>query len=179
MEPWPDIDYVRGDLAFFDLFDILEWAYSNIRDYLMACSLEAFRLANGLGHSARLFVMGALLYILAMQAGRSRPFAGGACGGRLLRPLLIGALLGPSWAAPRQPRPRLHVGDWRHPSDLEIWAAGQLTMREQLTRAADSELGRRLLQWCRLSERRLPSWAPSCRTTAARPGGPTCRDGLA
>ena len=115
MEPWPDIDYVRGDLAFFDLFDILEWAYSNIRDYLMACSLEAFRLANG-----RIGTFGQAL----------SPFGLGNMGRGTTH----------------------HEGAARTGCRQRTWM--------------------QILQWCGLSEWRLPSWAPSGRTTAARPGGP-------
>ncbi|CAE7261007.1 RE2 [Symbiodinium sp. CCMP2592] len=112
--------------------------YGNTSGGLSDIGLCLDHWANGLINSVKVSVMVILGAVLVASCRWSRPFATGSRGRAtpaLIRAILAFGIVGGVGAmGPSRPTPRCSES-WRRPTDLELWAAGQQTYREQMIAA--------------------------------------------
>ena len=147
-------------MIFFDIFDFLEWVLDMIRDYLYVWLPTLAWMSTGLGDATRGLLLASGLLALGGQLCWHRPFARRRP--FLLRLLLAATIVSRGTAAPATGPARHHVRqDWRRPTDLELWSAGQMTLREQMAAAAARNLGGALYSGGRAPPEAYPDGPPA------------------
>ncbi|CAE7825551.1 unnamed protein product [Symbiodinium sp. CCMP2592] len=133
---------------FVDLFDVLDWLYGILWDFVNTWipMLEAG--AQAVGNTLRLGLLILCGSLLMTYVPWHRPYASRS--GRPALPVvyqlvLVAALWSSAGAAPVWQEPPYWAPPCPRPrTDLELWAAGQLSTREQLARALSSTTGGRV-----------------------------------
>ena len=171
-------DYVSAQSAeehktlFVDLFDVMAWGADRIGDHLAAYAPMLERLSTGLGHTICGLLLAACTVLLGGALRWKRPFTCGApC---FLRVLLAATVIQHGRATPGERPSRLCASEpWRRPTDIELWAAGQRTVREQLADALAQHTGRIFESGGRLPPAVYPDGPP---LVEPRPPDPPARD---
>ena len=134
-------NYEAAVTVFFDIFDVFSW-FGDVFEKLFddhaekfGAALQAFFLTLQLVH-----LLAGGLFVYFGWRGRAPPYSRSKTTLHpTLRVLLAFGLIGVAFCAPSPPAARCTFYNLGRPpevTDIELWASGQLTMREQLARAA-------------------------------------------
>ena len=133
-------NYEAAVTVFFDIFDVLSW-FGDVFEKLfdghaekLGATLQAFFLTLQLVH-----LLAGGLFVYSGWRGRAPLRSGNkAAQHPTLRVLLAFGLISVAFGAPSPPAARCtfyNLGRPPEATDIELWASGQLTMREELARA--------------------------------------------